>query len=126
YLHYSHCSILIDLTYVLFFFFSSRRRHTSSYGDWSSDVCSSDLGGVGRCRLEPEGILAQGFEPTPSYAACSTCDFRIICPAAERSEERRVGNACGSLSGPESGQARKHRMQHTPRYGEGSTVLHCS
>src|SRR6266516_4211846 len=26
------------------FFFSSRRRHTSSYGDWSSDVCSSDLG----------------------------------------------------------------------------------
>src|SRR5207248_7910400 len=27
----------------LFFFFSSRRRHTRSYGDWSSDVCSSDL-----------------------------------------------------------------------------------
>src|SRR5574339_105390 len=25
------------------FFFSSRRRHTSSPGDWSSDVCSSDL-----------------------------------------------------------------------------------
>ena len=31
-----------------------------------------------------EGILAQGFEPTPSYAACSMCDFRIVCPAAER------------------------------------------
>src|SRR5438094_2888912 len=29
--------------FVLFFFFSSRRRHTRSYGDWSSDVCSSDL-----------------------------------------------------------------------------------
>src|SRR6266516_7170789 len=28
----------------LFFCFSSRRRHTRSYGDWSSDVCSSDLG----------------------------------------------------------------------------------
>src|SRR6266516_1228854 len=26
----------------MFFFFSSRRRHTRSYGDWSSDVCSSD------------------------------------------------------------------------------------
>src|SRR5207248_8348445 len=25
------------------FFFSSRSRHTRSYGDWSSDVCSSDL-----------------------------------------------------------------------------------
>src|SRR3989337_852224 len=26
-----------------FFFFSSRRRHTRCYRDWSSDVCSSDL-----------------------------------------------------------------------------------
>jgi DNA helicase II / ATP-dependent DNA helicase PcrA len=31
-----------------------------------------------------DGILAQGFEPTPSYAACSICDYRIACPAAER------------------------------------------
>src|SRR5260221_9198932 len=29
---------------LLFFFFSSRRRHTRSLCDWSSDVCSSDLG----------------------------------------------------------------------------------
>src|SRR2546426_3232981 len=28
----------------MFFFFSSRRRHTRLQGDWSSDVCSSDLG----------------------------------------------------------------------------------
>src|SRR6266850_4852182 len=27
----------------IFFFFSSRRRHTRLQGDWSSDVCSSDL-----------------------------------------------------------------------------------
>src|SRR5256885_4107136 len=34
------------LSYVyffFFFFFSSRRRHTRLQGDWSSDVCSSDL-----------------------------------------------------------------------------------
>jgi DNA helicase-2/ATP-dependent DNA helicase PcrA len=31
-----------------------------------------------------DGILSQGFEPTPSYAACSICDYRIACPAAER------------------------------------------
>jgi DNA helicase-2/ATP-dependent DNA helicase PcrA len=31
-----------------------------------------------------DGIMAQGFEPTPSYAACSMCDYRIACPAAER------------------------------------------
>src|SRR3989454_8803762 len=29
--------------YDVFFFFSSRRRHTRLQGDWSSDVCSSDL-----------------------------------------------------------------------------------
>src|SRR5256885_9814055 len=29
--------------YLVFFFFSSRRRHTRLQGDWSSDVCSSDL-----------------------------------------------------------------------------------
>jgi DNA helicase-2/ATP-dependent DNA helicase PcrA len=31
-----------------------------------------------------EGIMGQRFEPTPSRAACSICDFRIVCPAAER------------------------------------------
>src|SRR3989454_1187702 len=31
------------MCYVFFFFFSSRRRHTRLQGDWSSDVCSSDL-----------------------------------------------------------------------------------
>ena len=30
-----------------------------------------------------EGILAQEFEPTPSRATCSVCDYRIACPAAE-------------------------------------------
>src|SRR5690606_40704560 len=34
----------IHLLYV-FFFFSSRRRHTRFSRDWSSDVCSSDLPG---------------------------------------------------------------------------------
>src|SRR5438876_7527912 len=35
-------------TFVLYvFFFSSRRRHTRWTGDWSSDVCSSDLAGGG-------------------------------------------------------------------------------
>src|SRR5437762_11932360 len=31
--------------FVFIFFFSSRRRHTRYIGDWSSDVCSSDLDG---------------------------------------------------------------------------------
>src|SRR5215467_8030579 len=35
--------------YIFFFFFSSRRRHTRLQGDWSSDVCSSDLVGEMHC-----------------------------------------------------------------------------
>src|SRR6266480_5478225 len=47
-----------------FFFFSSRRRHTRLTCDWSSDVCSSDLGQelAGRTAFEQEGrdrLLAQ-------------------------------------------------------------------
>src|SRR5690348_18464597 len=36
---------------MLFFFFSSRRRHTRWTGDWSSDVCSSDLLALARVYL---------------------------------------------------------------------------
>src|SRR5437762_6326390 len=46
---------------VCFFFFSSRRRHTRYIGDWSSDVCSSDLKlrvGLGRYRHRSQ------FSPT--------------------------------------------------------------
>src|SRR5215203_7299658 len=35
------------LHFHVFFFFSSRRRHTRYWRDWSSDVCSSDLVGIG-------------------------------------------------------------------------------
>src|SRR5215467_5960149 len=40
----------------VFFFFSSRRRHTRLQGDWSSDVCSSDLS-------EPQYLAARIQEP---------------------------------------------------------------
>src|SRR5205807_3434001 len=46
----------------VFFFFSSRRRHTRLQGDWSSDVCSSDLRG------ESGGFLGQAILRT----ACAT------------------------------------------------------
>ena len=39
----SGCWFVIRGVCYLFFFFSSRRRHTRLQGDWSSDVCSSDL-----------------------------------------------------------------------------------
>src|SRR3712207_5185497 len=44
------------------FFFSSRRRHTSYWRDWSSDVCSSDLRAQARRRgcLQPRQTLTLG------------------------------------------------------------------
>src|SRR5256885_15887942 len=44
----------------MFFFFSSRRRHTRLQGDWSSDVCSSDLT-VNIGVVSPERALQLGF-----------------------------------------------------------------
>src|SRR5208282_6738066 len=43
---------------MLFFFFSSRRRHTRCYRDWSSDVCSSDLDAAEPLR----DLLQRGYE----------------------------------------------------------------
>src|SRR2546430_6516523 len=45
-------------TFVFFFFFSSRRRHTRFDCDWSSDVCSSDLGADGQARVGARGHLS--------------------------------------------------------------------
>src|SRR5205807_3011405 len=47
---------------LIFFFFSSRRRHTRLQGDWSSDVCSSDL--KGHCGNPVSGV-AVTFAASP-------------------------------------------------------------
>src|SRR5437868_13430515 len=63
------------------FFFSSRRRHTRSKRDWSSDVCSSDLFGA-----EQPAFPAQPEE------VVGALDQSLLL--ARRSEERRVGKEC--------------------------------
>src|SRR5207248_8916262 len=83
-----------------FFFFSSRRRHTRSYGDWSSDVCSSDLipssprDGSYRC-FEWERRPARGEEGMFITGRDITERKK-----KERSEERRVGKECRSRWSP--------------------------
>src|SRR3712207_7449512 len=57
------------------FFFSSRRRHTRYWRDWSSDVCSSDLPGnlVGRGgELPAEGLLELLVQPQDLVALAGT------------------------------------------------------
>src|SRR5699024_11233690 len=46
--------------FLYFFFCSSRRRHTRSKRDWSSDVCSSDLRSAHVWELAPGCRLTQG------------------------------------------------------------------
>src|SRR5699024_11739887 len=62
--------------YRVVFFFSSRRRHTRSKRDWSSDVCSSDLEaaahvGVQQIGEEPQraGAVGEGVEHLEAHAA---------------------------------------------------------
>src|SRR5260221_13928708 len=49
---------------ALIFFFSSRRRHTRSLCDWSSDVCSSDLGHQDN-EGSPEEVARNDASPRP-------------------------------------------------------------
>src|SRR5256885_3322308 len=51
------------------FFFSSRRRHTRLQGDWSSDVCSSDLGEQGAREEDP--AAQRGDDPHRSVKSSS-------------------------------------------------------
>src|SRR5260221_5828397 len=97
--------------YVVFFFFSSRRRHTRSLCDWSSDVCSSDLINLNSKRSDlnwpiyryAEVLLmfaeAENEAVGPdgdAYAAINAVRAR----AKLRSEERRVGKECRSRWSP--------------------------
>src|SRR5215204_4464070 len=56
----------VDSNRPFFFFFSSRRRHTRSLCDWSSDVCSSDLGTASVKLMHSQGNL-QGGGPNWGY-----------------------------------------------------------
>src|SRR5260221_8314615 len=70
-------SLTVDLlvTVDLLFFFSSRRRHTRSLCDWSSDVCSSDLTGSRNESAHVDGFIesprkfGQEFEGVVNWAA---------------------------------------------------------
>src|ERR1035441_10901694 len=71
------------------FVFSSRRRHTRCLSDWSSDVCSSDLGGqlTERVKRNPYSIIL-----LDEIEKAHPDIYNILLQVFEdRSEERRVG-----------------------------------
>src|SRR2546430_4442501 len=96
----------------VFFFFSSRRRHTRFDCDWSSDVCSSDLSypwpgnirelqnvverSVIVCETENFSVDESWLSRKP-LATESTTQLEL---SQKRSEERRVGKECRSRWSP--------------------------
>src|SRR5205807_6645039 len=100
-------------------YFSSRRRHTKLQGDWSSDVCSSDLTEIrlasrpfGRPTLDNFDIVETAI-PAPGAGEIAVRNLVLSLDpymrgrmsdaksyAAPRSEERRVGKECRSRVWP--------------------------
>src|SRR3712207_7737435 len=96
-------SILITLhSYLVFFFFSSRRRHTRYWRDWSSDVCSSDLACLDQ--LPNLGTVVPAVlvdvDPTDQRQSQGTIGIEDRRVDLVRSEERRVGKECRSRWSP--------------------------
>src|SRR5260221_4946529 len=80
---------------AIIFFFSSRRRHTRSLCDWSSDVCSSDLLSLGRF-----GDFVPGRFTVPQNPVLDAATGFPKQQVMTRSEERRVGKECRSRWSP--------------------------
>src|SRR2546426_1190418 len=94
-------SILLSVVLFCFFFFSSRRRHTRLQGDWSSDVCSSDLLGDALLGTLRAGTAARGGPGLPRGTGRSRfLALRLPPDRQDRSEERRVGKECRSRWSP--------------------------
>src|SRR5207249_8569723 len=86
-----------------FFFFSSRRRHTRSKRDWSSDVCSSDLAKADPVEFRLRHLhVARARIVEMAQPELDRIGLRRHCQLVHetldrehvRSEERRVGKEC--------------------------------
>src|SRR6266446_9481013 len=82
--------LFAEPTFLFAFVFSSRRRHTSLQGDWSSDVCSSDLQARGPDR-----------DPLPHPGGGGGLRERVGRPAGVRPSPQRALRAGGPRGFPD-------------------------
>src|SRR5204862_4256826 len=95
------CPAYLSAPFYVLFFFSSRRRHTRSLRDWSSDVCSSDLpaGEVWRLEEQLPGLIAdcrQLLDADSRYLFLTVYAVRMSALAIGDRKRRRVGKECRS------------------------------
>src|SRR4051794_8777268 len=106
---------------VFLFFFKSRRRYTRWTGDWSSDVCSSDLSATGMTCSSSAGRS----EPTQQSVADRPADEEQVMPVADepvseagghrRNAQQLLDRAPGGLGGGVGdGHGRTAYEQATP------------
>src|SRR5690348_5914491 len=118
---------------IVVFFFSSRRRHTRWTGDWSSDVCSSDLTGF----LDAAACAALVGERTHAdFYVCGPGPYMEVVAAGldrrgvdpgrlfiERFELPDERSTSVVDSATESVTIRLEGRKHRVRYERGDTVL---
>src|SRR5215467_12494969 len=120
---------------MFFFFFSSRRRHTRLQGDWSSDVCSSDLAGMAeavKVALVRDPAFFVWLEAHGEALAVG--DPACVESLVERSARLHLAHIAGSGDPFELGSARPldfghwaaHRLErlttHRLRHGEAVAI----
>src|SRR5688500_20403371 len=92
---------------TVFFFFSSRRRHTRLQGDWSSDVCSSDLGFEELIIDGVNGFLVPRADPeslAEKKIGRASCRERVWNSVGAGSLEKKDGRHCGKHGGARPNQ----------------------
>src|SRR5256885_9793596 len=72
----------------IIFFFSSRRRHTRLQGDWSSDVCSSDLLGKRWAWKRQPSMASSKLPTTAKDSAVNRAGNQSITVQADRKSTR--------------------------------------
>src|SRR3546814_16177351 len=124
---------------LIFFFFKKKTAYEMRISDWSSDVCSSDLGDHGlvarsddalrRARTQQPGCLC-ARELHAYRRAVERSGPQIfrprrarVGPAALRSEERRVGKECVSTCKSRWSPSLSKKRTSTPHIKNNKTTL---
>src|SRR2546422_11715632 len=115
--------VVLEMSF-LFFFFSSRRRHTRCSRDWSSDMCSRSVGRVvrdlrhggelGRCALAGPPFLKLGDGPrlAPHWIVVAPVDDGWLRGARGGDAGRRRRGGVGHLTRERDGGKERQTEGH--------------